>query len=288
MTVDRIDREWLRGIGKQLADAVVDAAPRTSSDLTVMRYGTNPHTSLDREVDNRLREALVRIVPAPVLSEEHRPARVRDDDLCWVVDPIDGTLNAWAGSADFAVSVALVDQRESADRAGPSTLAAAVSVPREDVLFEAIRGGGATRNGIELDVKSLRPGNSGPQIVAFGIPHDMSQVADRMAGTMHRLMHAGWTTRQTGAATIDICRVASGLWRGFFEYQLQYWDFAAAALVAEEAGCKVYATPVNAARTGGLPLVYDLVVARTAHTGETLLKTMDAAAMEEDAAAIPR
>jgi myo-inositol-1(or 4)-monophosphatase len=197
---------------------------------------------------------------------------IEGEGLCWVVDPIDGTLNAMVGAPDFAVSVALVDQQSL------QALAAAVYLPRGDVLFDAIRGRGARRDGEPLE--ELRP--SATRIVAFGIPHAMGDVADRMAGALRYLMTTGCVTRQTGAASIDICWVAAGFWRGFFEFRLQWWDFAAAALIAAEAGCVIAATPVSQDCGGTLPLVYDLVVARGEETADLIKQAMTAG--DEDGA----
>ncbi len=45
--------------------------------------------------------------------------------------------------------------------------------------------------------------------------------------------------RRFGTASLDLCQVASGCFGGFFEYELAPWDFAAGALILEEAGGKV-------------------------------------------------
>jgi myo-inositol-1(or 4)-monophosphatase len=141
-------------------------------------------------------------------------------------------------------------------------------------LFEAIQNGPARRNGSPLEIGKVGLPASGPQIAAFGVPHDALQVADRMAATMRHLMNTGWVTRQTGAATIDICRVATGLWRGFFEFNLLYWDFAAAALIAERAGCDVRWRKVGDAAAGHLHLEYDLIVGRNKDMANELEEAM--------------
>ena len=42
--------------------------------------------------------------------------------------------------------------------------------------------------------------------------------------------------RRSGSAAIDICSVAAGRAELFFELKLSPWDFAAAALICQEAG----------------------------------------------------
>jgi myo-inositol-1(or 4)-monophosphatase len=45
--------------------------------------------------------------------------------------------------------------------------------------------------------------------------------------------------RRFGAASLDLCSVAMGMFGAYFEYQLSPWDFAAGSLIVEEAGGKV-------------------------------------------------
>jgi myo-inositol-1(or 4)-monophosphatase len=261
-------------IGSRLGEVVRKASVGLHHRPRVERDGPNPASRWDREVDERLREHLGNLLDVPVLSEEDRSFGPHSEGSCWVIDPIDGTLNAIVGSKDFAVSVALVDLREV------RTLAAAVYLPRDDTLFEAIQDGPALRNGNPLEIGKVRLPASDPQIAAFGVPHDALQVADRMANTMRHLMKTGWVTRQTGAATIDICRVATGLWRGFFEFNLLYWDFAAAALIAERAGCDVRTNKVGDATAGDLHLEYDLIVGRN----KDMASELEAAMYDDESA----
>ena len=45
--------------------------------------------------------------------------------------------------------------------------------------------------------------------------------------------------RRSGTAAWDMCCVAMGRCSLYFEMKIQLWDYAAAALIAEEAGCMV-------------------------------------------------
>ena len=45
--------------------------------------------------------------------------------------------------------------------------------------------------------------------------------------------------RRSGTAAWDMCCVACGNCSLYFEMRIQLWDYAAAALIATEAGCKV-------------------------------------------------
>jgi len=78
--------------------------------------------------------------------------------------------------------------------------------------------------------------------------------------------------RRMGAASLDLCAVATGRVDGYYEQGLQPWDLAAGGLVAEEAGVRV--TGLHG-RTAGESLV---VAAREPLAGRlvALLESLDA------------
>ena len=45
--------------------------------------------------------------------------------------------------------------------------------------------------------------------------------------------------RRIGVASVDLCAIAAGRLDGFYERGLNYWDWAAGALVASESGAVV-------------------------------------------------
>ena len=45
--------------------------------------------------------------------------------------------------------------------------------------------------------------------------------------------------RRFGSAALEMCYVAAGMLDAYWEYNLQSWDMAAAALICEEAGVKI-------------------------------------------------
>ena len=45
--------------------------------------------------------------------------------------------------------------------------------------------------------------------------------------------------RRGGSASVDLCMVAAGRLDAFYERGLNYWDYAAGGLIAEEAGAQV-------------------------------------------------
>ncbi len=125
-----------------------------------------------------------------VLSEESG-TRGSDRGLVVVVDPVDGSTNASQGVPWYATSLCAVD----AD--GPR--AALVVDQASGVRFEAVRGGGARKDGVPVTPSGCD--RLEDAIVAFsGYPP----------------RHYGWNQyRCLGAAALDLCAVAEGVLDGY-------------------------------------------------------------------------
>ena len=134
---------------------LVDAV-KAGGAAALVRFGTeqkvwqktrfHPVCEADHEVDAILRERLAGARPDyGWLSEETVDDGSRlASQRTWVVDPIDGTNSYLKGIAEFAVSVALVEDGRP--------ILATVFNPANDELFAAARGAGTTLNGSPVEV----------------------------------------------------------------------------------------------------------------------------------------
>jgi myo-inositol-1(or 4)-monophosphatase len=210
---------------RQLQDIVADAIMDVDFVPGVIERPDDPVTSVDRVIDDRLRDSLQGVVSCPYLSEETAAEVDVSDGPMWIVDPVDGTHNLVAGTPEFAVSVALVDA------ATTTALVALCVLPAAGITFGAVLGGGVVRDGAPVDVADVRR-----LLVAIGFPSSAYDDVDEALRLPRRLMAQGYVLRQAGSAVVDICRVAAGHYLGFVEEGLKLWDFIAADLIATESG----------------------------------------------------
>jgi myo-inositol-1(or 4)-monophosphatase len=175
-------------------------------------------TEADAATQAALEAALPRIKDVPVLGEEMTEQRQRDAwdagrDGLWCVDPIDGTSNFVAGVPYFAVSVAYMYKGERQ--------IGVVYDPIADEMFSAERGRGAHLNATPLP---LRPPAAELKRALAGV--EMKRINRELAGRL-----ASWppyaSQRNFGASTLDWCYMHGGQ---------KLWDYAAGALILEEAG----------------------------------------------------
>jgi fructose-1,6-bisphosphatase/inositol monophosphatase family enzyme len=102
-------------------------------------------TVADVESEAIISEGLARLIPgAAIVGEEAADAddrvlgRLRDD-LCWIIDPLDGTANFAAGQGPFGILVALAERGE--------TIGGWIYDPRSRRFVAAWRGEGARIDG---------------------------------------------------------------------------------------------------------------------------------------------
>jgi myo-inositol-1(or 4)-monophosphatase len=75
-------------------------------------------------------------------------------------------------------------------------------------------------------------------VVATGFGYSPA-VRARQAEVVTRMLPRIADIRRLGSASLDLCAVAAGRVDAYFESGLNPWDWAAGALIAEEAGCVV-------------------------------------------------
>jgi myo-inositol-1(or 4)-monophosphatase len=184
-------------------------------------------TEADLVAQRILEQRLRAILPCPVLGEEMTEAEQHacwdlGADNLWCVDPIDGTTNFVSGLPFFAISVALL-------RAGKPVLGV-VYDPQADECFHAESGKGAFVDGVPLPLKTS-PGHLRGSIAGVDFKRIPRALAGRLAAE-----HPYSSQRNLGASTLDWCYLAAGRMHVYLHGGQKLWDYAAGALILEEAG----------------------------------------------------
>ncbi|MFB7251009.1 inositol monophosphatase family protein [Microbacterium sp. NPDC056234] len=190
-------------------------------------------TEADREVEELIRKRVAAARPDDGFLGEESGADAGGTGVTWVVDPIDGTVNYAYGIPSYSVSIAAV--HGSTEPGQWQALAAAVCAPALGELFSAERGGGAWQDGHALRVTSEVPAGA---LLSTGFGYDPA-THDGDLQTVRAVMPIARDLRRGGSAALDLAYVAAGRLDGYFERGLNAWDFAAGALLVEEAGGRV-------------------------------------------------
>ena len=194
------------------------------------KQGAELVTAADLKADRLICERIGREFPDHLILSEESSPEIADVHLLpqpvWIIDPIDGTVNFAHGHRQSAVSIAWAKQ-------GRIELGVVYN-PFTDEMFSALRGCGATLNGEVIHASGETELKRA--LIATGFPYHK----DRLEPLIRRLdviLHNCADIRRLGSAALDICWVACGRLDGFYE-TLSLWDFAAAGLIAREAGAR--------------------------------------------------
>ena len=73
-------------------------------------------------------------------------------------------------------------------------------------------------------------------IIGTGFPVTDHSGLDNYLAALKAFIQKAAGIRHEGAASLDLCTLATGRFDGFFEFGLKPWDIAAGALIVQEAG----------------------------------------------------
>ncbi|CAM3637869.1 inositol-1-monophosphatase [Vibrio sp. Of14-4] len=193
--------------------------------------GTNDFvTNIDKEAESIVIDTIRASYPDhTIISEEAGLLTGKDDEVQWIIDPLDGTTNFIKGFPHFSVSIAV--------RLKGKTEVACVYDPMLNELFTAQRGSGAQLNSARIRVKQVKDMQGA--VLATGFPFKQKQHSESYFKIMSALFVDCSDFRRTGSAALDLCYLAAGRVDGFFELGLKPWDIAAGELIAREAGAIV-------------------------------------------------
>ena len=185
-------------------------------------------TQMDHESEKLIVSAILAARPDDGLIGEEGANRESKSGVTWVIDPIDGTVNYLYDIPGWCISIAAKDK--------DGGLAGVVYSPATQSLWKAHRGGGAFLNG--NPIKCNDPVALNRALVGSGFAYDLEK-RKIQAALIARLLPEIRDLRRLGACAVDMCHVASGSLDAYFEAGVNEWDYAAAGLIATEAGAMI-------------------------------------------------
>jgi 3'(2'), 5'-bisphosphate nucleotidase len=183
--------------------------------------GTQYKANADIIAHASMRDELQKIADLSIVSEEDVDSQIRErPNQYWLIDPIDGTASFAHGFSGFVCQAALMCD-DLPQMAG-------VYAPVLDKLYMAIRGGGATLNGLPVRARMVVRERL---IIVDNYPQPRG-VAERLIRDLSCAEYL-----ESGSIGLKICLVAEGQADVFVkDVQVRDWDVAAPHLVLHEAG----------------------------------------------------
>ena len=150
------------------------------------------------------------------ITEETGKIINKNNNVFWIIDPIDGTLNFLHGIPHFAISIALQKDNE--------IISGLIFDPIKNEIFYAEKNNGSYLNNSRIRVSK----KSNLEKCLFATNNDgIKSVYPRL------------NLRNTGCAALDLAYVSCGRFDGYFHNNINLWDVAAGKIIIEEAGGRV-------------------------------------------------
>lgn len=185
-------------------------------------------TQMDHESEKLIVAEILAARPDDGLIGEEGANRPSASGITWVIDPIDGTVNYLYDIPGWCISIGAKDQ--------DGALVGVVFSPATNSLWKASRSNCAYLNDVKISCND--PVALNRALVGSGFAYDIEK-RKIQASLIERLLPEIRDLRRLGACAVDICHVASGSLDAYFEAGVNEWDYAAAGLIATEAGAVI-------------------------------------------------
>ena len=208
-----------------------DLMIRASKDLGNIKTDSKAFNDFVSDIDhmseNILIETLLEAYPQHKITAEESGSHGNPNGAYeWIIDPLDGTTNFLHGHPQYAISMALLHKGVLQE--------ALVYAPERNDVYMASRGKGAWLNDRRIRVSNRIEFNR--CLIGTGFPVVDQSMMDKYLAILKDFLAKTAGGRREGAASLDLCAVATGRLDGFFEFNLKPWDIAAGALIVQEAG----------------------------------------------------
>jgi myo-inositol-1(or 4)-monophosphatase len=226
--------ESLVELARRAAAAGAAELTRPPRSVQVKGWAGDVVTDVDLRAEQAVRTVLSQARPGDAITgEELEASSGTAAEVRWSVDPLDGTTNFVRGLPHFATSVAAVSVSTG------EWLAGAVHAPRLGDVYWAGRGLGAwrSRDGRITQLSGPVISREAP-LLGTGFSYEPAVRAAQLSELAVRLPRFA-DLRRLGSAALEICLVADGTLDAYVERDLSEHDWAAAAVIAAEAGVPV-------------------------------------------------
>ncbi len=204
----------------------------------------SPLTKADKAANKIICEGLEKLpLLYPIISEENKQLgfEIRKNwRRCWLVDPLDGTKEFIKRNGDFTVNIALVENGK--------VVLGVVGVPAHNEIYWAVKGAGAFLKAkgkvTKLDAASFTDSDTGLKVVA-----SRSHLNEETKAFISKFDRPELVSRGSALKFLLLAKGEAHIYPRIAP--TMEWDTAAAQIVLEEAGGKVYVHET------GLPLNYN-------------------------------
>lgn len=226
-------KEWALNVGKMQKEKLRKESFKVNTKSTL----TDLVTEIDLLSEDIIKAKIEKNYPGHNIIGEESGSQHKNSDYTWVIDPIDGTNNYANAYPIYCVSIALKYKEE--------IVLGVIYIPELDEIYSAIKGKGAYKSGVAIEISQKNSLNSA--IITTGFPYDKKDSELNNLAPFNKIVKKVRGIRRSGSAAFDLVSVANGRIDAYWEFKLKEWDSAAGELLIREAGGEVFKCEVEGA-----------------------------------------
>lgn len=211
----------------QQAGSIITRSMDKLGEVGITEKQKNDFVSdVDIAAERTIIEAIHKAYPDHGIIAEESGEQGADNDVVWIIDPLDGTRNFLHGFPHFAVSIAVREKGKIEH--------GVIYDPIRQEFFIASRGRGCRVNDRRMRIGTRKVLDQA--LLGTGFPFRNNAIFPSYMKTFEALFQQSSGIRRAGSAALDLAYVAANRLDGFWEFNLQPWDLAAGTLMIKEAG----------------------------------------------------
>lgn len=192
----------------------------------------------------------------------------QEEQLLWIVDPIDGTTNFQAGLPLFCASIGVVSLSQHNE---PEIMVGVIYNPILDEMTCAVKGRGAYLNGKRIKIEQTCP-KLEESLVNVGFPAVKESTLEASSRTVATLATKVRGLRMIACASQVLAWVARDQFQVYISWDLNAWDICAGMLIVRESGGGIMDFKGSPASIASRDMIF---TSQTGGLGENLRQILD-------------
>jgi len=190
----------------------------------------------DKKLESYIVKRLTEESQYPILSEESGLLETggKNTDYCWIVDPLDGSLNFSRGIPINCISIALWKKTDP-------VLGVVYDFNHEEA-FTGLIGKGAWLNGSPIKISAVNEKSKAVLCTGFPVSTDFSK--ESLLDFSEKIREFK-KVRLLGSAALSLAYIACGRADVYLENDIKIWDVAAGLALVKAAGGAVKYSPTS-------------------------------------------
>mgnify|MGYP006091978155 FL=1 len=204
-------------------------AKKFISDAVVL---SNNNKDIKTLADEEINQCIINELKStniPIISEEINNQNINISNQCWIIDPLDGTLNFSRHFPYSSISIALWDN-------AMPTLGLVKSI-FEDSLYTSYINKGTKKNNHYVKVSQIS--NISNAVLATGFPSGANYESENLLSFVKNIQKFK-KIRAIGSASLMLAYVSEGVFDVYYEKDIYLWDVASGLSLVKEAGGMIF------------------------------------------------